>query len=147
MCMWCQTVYKWIWDEAWQTVKTWATQLIEQCSRQPCNWWCLCCNKWFCWIFAIIIMIIVFILLLILTLIVTVVCAACFIVCFVLCLLFWLFQQTSVESCLNWCNTGVLAPWNSEDRVDPQKPTTDDPPGPVGGIPIDDPSGLKDDNS
>src|SRR5882672_3027570 len=20
----------------------------ERCLEQPCNWWCLCCNKWFC---------------------------------------------------------------------------------------------------
>src|SRR6266516_187594 len=25
-------------------------QPIEQCIEQDCNWWCLCCNKWLCFI-------------------------------------------------------------------------------------------------
>jgi hypothetical protein len=25
-------------------------QPVEQCVEQDCNWWCLCCNKWFCFI-------------------------------------------------------------------------------------------------
>jgi hypothetical protein len=31
------------------------TQRIEQqCRQQECNWWCLCCNKWFCWLVTLI---------------------------------------------------------------------------------------------
>ena len=31
------------------------TQRIEQqCREQECNWWCLCCNKWFCWLVTLI---------------------------------------------------------------------------------------------
>ena len=33
------------------TVSTWADpvlQQVETCLEQPCNWWCLCCNKWLC---------------------------------------------------------------------------------------------------
>ena len=26
----------------------------QQCREQECNWWCLCCNKWFCWLATII---------------------------------------------------------------------------------------------
>jgi hypothetical protein len=25
-------------------------QQVEQCVEQDCNWWCLCCNKWFCFL-------------------------------------------------------------------------------------------------
>ena len=30
-------------------------QPLEQCIEQDCNWWCLCCNKWFCFIVWIIV--------------------------------------------------------------------------------------------
>lgn len=31
------------------------TQRVEQqCREQECNWWCLCCNKWFCWLVTLI---------------------------------------------------------------------------------------------
>src|SRR5438067_278119 len=23
-------------------------QQLEQCIERPCNWWCVCCNKWLC---------------------------------------------------------------------------------------------------
>jgi hypothetical protein len=25
-------------------------ETIEKCKKKKCKWWCLCCNKWFCWI-------------------------------------------------------------------------------------------------
>lgn len=30
-------------------------QQVEKCTEQDCNWWCLCCNKWFCWLVWIIV--------------------------------------------------------------------------------------------
>ena len=134
MCVWCQIVLNWIWEQIWKPVQKWVTDLITKCNRQPCNWWCLCCNKWFCWIFAIIIAIIVFIVSLILTVIAMVVCVACFIICFVLCIAFWISQKTPMENCINWCNTAKLAPWEREDPVDPQKPIDIDGPSTGGGV-------------
>lgn len=32
------TLWEWVYGP-WRT-----------CSAQQCNWWCLCCNKWLCWI-------------------------------------------------------------------------------------------------
>jgi len=26
------------------------SQQVERCVEQDCNWWCLCCNKWFCFL-------------------------------------------------------------------------------------------------
>jgi hypothetical protein len=26
------------------------TQEVERCVERDCNWWCLCCNKWFCFL-------------------------------------------------------------------------------------------------
>src|SRR5436305_1562091 len=30
-------------------------QPLEQCINQDCIWWCLCCNKWFCFIVWVIV--------------------------------------------------------------------------------------------
>jgi len=38
----CHDVGKWI--------DTTVTEPVEKCVEQDCNWWCLCCNKWFCFI-------------------------------------------------------------------------------------------------
>lgn len=35
----CHDITKWK-----DPIMGWA----EQCLEQPCNWWCLCCNKWLC---------------------------------------------------------------------------------------------------
>jgi hypothetical protein len=62
--------------QIWQFVQ-WIPVVIERiwtifvstpwrlCSAQTCRWWCLCCNKWICWILVIIsaILAIVFIIL------------------------------------------------------------------------------------
>jgi hypothetical protein len=31
------------------------SQQVERCVEQDCNWWCLCCNKWFCFLVWIIV--------------------------------------------------------------------------------------------
>jgi hypothetical protein len=33
-----------------QWVSNNVTQQIEKCVEQDCNWWCACCNKWFCFL-------------------------------------------------------------------------------------------------
>jgi hypothetical protein len=38
----CTDITEWIDEQVMQPV--------QQCLERPCNWWCLCCNKWFCWI-------------------------------------------------------------------------------------------------
>jgi hypothetical protein len=41
------------------------SQPWKQCTRQrKCYWWCLCCNKWVCWVGLIIVAIIVVVVLL-----------------------------------------------------------------------------------
>ena len=32
-------------------------QQVEQCMEQDCNWWCLCCNKWFCFLVWVLVVI------------------------------------------------------------------------------------------
>jgi hypothetical protein len=31
------------------------SQQLERCVEQDCNWWCLCCNKWFCFLVWVIV--------------------------------------------------------------------------------------------
>ena len=42
-------------------VGTWVDQNVNQplqrCVEQDCNWWCLCCNKWFCFIVWVIVVV------------------------------------------------------------------------------------------
>jgi hypothetical protein len=33
-------------------------QQVEQCYEQDCNWWCLCCNKWFCFLAWVVVVIV-----------------------------------------------------------------------------------------
>lgn len=38
----CEEVHEWI--------ENWVEQEIQKCKQKKCKKWCLCCNKWFCWI-------------------------------------------------------------------------------------------------
>src|SRR5512141_274130 len=49
-------------------------QQVEQCKEQDCNWWCLCCNKWLCWIVTIIVEVVVWVLVTVGKWVVTLVC-------------------------------------------------------------------------
>lgn len=34
------------------------SQQLQKCVEQDCNWWCLCCNKWFCFLVWVIVTIV-----------------------------------------------------------------------------------------
>src|SRR4051812_27290436 len=34
------------------------SQQLERCVEQDCNWWCLCCNKWFCFLVWIVVVVV-----------------------------------------------------------------------------------------
>jgi hypothetical protein len=38
-----------------QWVSNNVSQQLERCVEQDCNWWCLCCNKWFCFLVWVIV--------------------------------------------------------------------------------------------
>ena len=46
----CNEITEWIEEEVAQPVERWVDQLQQTCQQQSCNWWCLCCNKWLCWL-------------------------------------------------------------------------------------------------
>jgi hypothetical protein len=43
----CHDVGQWISNNV--------SQQLERCVEQDCNWWCLCCNKWFCFLVWVIV--------------------------------------------------------------------------------------------
>jgi len=42
MSQMCTEFYDW--------VESWVEQKIQKCKQKKCKKWCLCCNKWLCWI-------------------------------------------------------------------------------------------------
>jgi hypothetical protein len=46
----CRETQEWVEEQIEQPVETFVNQLQEVCEEQDCNWWCLCCNKWLCWL-------------------------------------------------------------------------------------------------
>lgn len=46
----CSEVQDWIEQQIEQPVEQFLGQWQQTCVTQPCNWWCLCCNKWLCWL-------------------------------------------------------------------------------------------------
>lgn len=46
----CKEVHEWIEEKVEKPVEQWVNQLQKTCEKQKCKWWCLCCNKWLCWL-------------------------------------------------------------------------------------------------
>ena len=46
----CTEIQEWIEDQVERPIEEWEERQEERCRRRRCNWWCLCCNKWFCWL-------------------------------------------------------------------------------------------------
>ena len=51
----CHEVGEWIEEEISRPIEEFIEREEERCRSRPCNWWCLCCNKWFCWLVTIIV--------------------------------------------------------------------------------------------
>jgi len=99
MCEVCQEVLQWIWETLVEGVTAWA----QKCKKKKCKWWCLCCNKWFCWIVAVISYIIALVLAAI-TLVACAVCyGLCYTVCFMACVLNKLAGKPAPANCLTDC--------------------------------------------
>src|SRR5436190_10473285 len=75
------------------TILRWIAMTWRTCSAAPCVWWCLCCNRWLCWIALILIAIVSVVIWLVVEIIIVVVCILiaiwcllCNLVCFLGCL-------------------------------------------------------------
>lgn len=70
----CDNIGQWVEQEVWQPVSEWVSQQQRQCREQSCNWWCACCNKWFCWIVTVIVEVVTWVIVTVLKWVVTLVC-------------------------------------------------------------------------
>ena len=50
----CTEARKWL-EERRNELESWRRSVTTQCAEQPCQWLCLCCNKWLCWILDILV--------------------------------------------------------------------------------------------
>ena len=46
----CREVHEWIEEKIEKPVEEWVEKRVKKCKKKKCKKWCLCCNKWFCWI-------------------------------------------------------------------------------------------------
>lgn len=53
----CTQAQRWL-EELRTELENWQHQQQTRCREQECNWWCLCCNKWFCWLVDVLVSII-----------------------------------------------------------------------------------------
>lgn len=45
----CTEARRWL-EERRTELENWWRSQVTRCQEQPCQWLCLCCNKWFCWL-------------------------------------------------------------------------------------------------
>src|SRR2546425_10430241 len=82
----------------------WIAVTWQQCTEQDCNWWCLCCNKWLCWIALIFIAVLDFILFLVLEIVVIVVCTVIALWCILCHVICWI-GCAGNKDCTDHCTT------------------------------------------
>ncbi len=70
----CREISRWITDNIETPVQNWVSREETRCRTEPCNWWCLCCNKWFCWIVLVTVLVVTWVIVTISRLITEVVC-------------------------------------------------------------------------
>ncbi len=50
----CHEAREWVEREIREPIERRRARTERRCRRRSCKWWCLCCNKWFCWLETII---------------------------------------------------------------------------------------------
>ncbi len=46
----CKEIQEWVEEKVEKPIEEWENRQVKKCRERECNWWCLCCNKWFCWL-------------------------------------------------------------------------------------------------
>ncbi len=97
----CRTFWQGVWNigsvivKLWQLVATIVSSLWKYCTEQKCYWWCLCCNKWLCWIVTIILAIILTVTAVVFSILYVVFSIVLAIVCETLCLIVFMLSARS----------------------------------------------------
>ena len=50
----CTDARKWL-EERRTELEQWLHSVTTHCLEQSCQWLCLCCNKWLCWLLDILV--------------------------------------------------------------------------------------------
>lgn len=58
----CEEMRRWVEEQVQQPIERWVNRTERRCREQDCNWWCLCCNKWFCWLVTLVVRIVTWVL-------------------------------------------------------------------------------------
>ena len=51
----CENVTTWVEEQVQQPIENWVSKQEKRCREQDCDWWCACCNKWFCWLVTVVV--------------------------------------------------------------------------------------------
>lgn len=54
----CSKAKKWVEKTIRKPIEKTRRREQKRCREQDCNWWCLCCNRWFCWFVTLILTIV-----------------------------------------------------------------------------------------
>lgn len=46
----CESYKEWVEEEIEQPIQEYVETTVKKCKERPCKKWCLCCNKWLCWL-------------------------------------------------------------------------------------------------
>lgn len=46
----CEEARRWVEEEIRIPIQRRREKTQKKCKKRKCKWWCLCCNKWFCWL-------------------------------------------------------------------------------------------------
>lgn len=86
------------------TILRWIAMTWTSCSAAPCRWWCLCCNRWLCWIALILIAIVSVVIWLVVEIIIVVVClliAIWCLLCNLVCIVGCLGNKACFDNCVS----------------------------------------------
>jgi hypothetical protein len=109
--MGCQVFYdavaslKQMWTQFANTI----TGFLNECSSPPCTWWCLCCNKWLCWVVVIILAIIYFFILVAISIFTLILVPVCWGTCFLIAILIAL-GRGNVPNCFIYSSPSPPSP-------------------------------------
>lgn len=85
------------------TILNWIYASWRTCARAACIWWCICCNKWLCWIALILLWIVSVVIWFVVEVVVTVFCIIISVWCLLCNLICWLGcagNQGCTDNCL-----------------------------------------------
>ena len=58
----CEEVKKKIEEKVKKPIEDWVSKQEKKCKKRKCKKWCICCNKWFCWIVTVVVKVVTWVL-------------------------------------------------------------------------------------